>query len=435
MSRTSSRDQSIQAPQPQPLGVILRHIEGKDDPVKMLKIRNNPLGFDSSSLRSSIQIELAHSELVYECTADLKDLDTWRRVGAGVGRSNTLQEFTLNVEPNDRPLSWGPLSWGPNPSRRNDNITTTIIQSISALINGAKHNTSINRFDLHVSTFETFHWIELLQNWQHLNELRLRSAYISVEQGRILAAALRHTSIGLLNLVNCRFESLEQVFQSCLNVTRLHVRCFQGSHFDSIAALLRNPNASLSELKVSFICMHRSNTRDYNEGLRCFKEGLVVVTTGLVQNTKLTRLEIDQSLPGGVVDIDMGPFRNVLCNMSSIDDIVNSNHSLKSIKLGGGGVRVVPIAVPEVITDLLELNKGTNKHEVIYKKLARYYFGRSFDVSLFATLPISVLPKVLGVFNGRDVYMRSLAFVLLRSIPEYADISIESDSKPSTGSD
>ena len=62
------------------------------------------------------------------------------------------------------------------------------------------------------------------------------------------------------------------------------------------------------------------------------------------------------------------------------------------------------VPIPIISSKLLELNKNTkNKEELIRKKIARYYFDGEFDVSLFANMPISHLPKVLTTIEGHAV--------------------------------
>ena len=72
-----------------------------------------------------------------------------------------------------------------------------------------------------------------------------------------------------------------------------------------------------------------------------------------------------------------------------------------------------------MIETCLELNKNATKEKVIRQKIARYYFTGEFDISPFLGMPVSVLPEVLGLIEGDDIYQQSAIFRMLK----YTDLS------------
>ena len=68
-------------------------------------------------------------------------------------------------------------------------------------------------------------------------------------------------------------------------------------------------------------------------------------------------------------------------------------------------------------------NGNPNKDEVIKTKIARYYFVGDFDLTPFARMPISYLPRVLAVMKGDTINRQSAIFRMLKSIPDLCNVS------------
>ena len=84
----------------------------------------------------------------------------------------------------------------------------------------------------------------------------------------------------------------------------------------------------------------------------------------------------------------MSPIAKALCETSSIEQIIASNHTLESITFG---------SVTPIIQECLTLNKKTNRELVIRTKIARYYFQVEFDVSTLASRDAKCLPIIVVV--------------------------------------
>ena len=71
----------------------------------------------------------------------------------------------------------------------------------------------------------------------------------------------------------------------------------------------------------------------------------------------------------------------------------------------------------------LELNKNANKDKVIRKKIARYYFVGNFSISMFAKMPVSVLPEVIRLIELDKNNKLSAIFRILKTIPVLCNVS------------
>ena len=140
--------------------------------------------------------------------------------------------------------------------------------------------------------------------------------------------------------------------------------------------LLGNPRSNLFELDIlSNFCNNA--------------EGLSTIAAGLAGNTTFQILSLL-----GYGEVDLSPIAKALCNTSSIEGIHVSNHTLQKLSTWD-----MP-TLPKMIKACLKLNKNTNKdEEIIRKKISRYYFVGKFSISLFAKMPVSVLPEVLRLIK------------------------------------
>lgn len=102
---------------------------------------------------------------------------------------------------------------------------------------------------------------------------------------------------------------------------------------------------------------------------------------------------------------------NMLCDATTLDSIITSNHQLNQIRFSGGH------HVPNQMIECLHLNLETNKTKVIQNKIIRFYFREDCDLEPFATMPCSVLVKVLSLGNEMNNKLSSI-FTLLGAKPE-----------------
>jgi hypothetical protein len=107
-------------------------------------------------------------------------------------------------------------------------------------------------------------------------------------------------------------------------------------------------------------------------------------------------------------------FDKLLCDISSIESISNSNHTLENIMTSDIN--------PSLFTmRCLSLNKNTNKVKVIRYKIFCFYFVEDFDVAPFSSMAISVVPKVMSQIRKENKH--SAIYRLLRCLPELCNVS------------
>jgi hypothetical protein len=148
------------------------------------------------------------------------------------------------------------------------------------------------------------------------------------------------------------------------------------------------------------------------------------ILASIVGNTKLRSLKLgisDQWLD----DYFHNAFENVLCDYSSLENICNSNHTLETVFCGGNPLHPdYQLQLSAFTRDCLELNKIENKNKVIHNKVMRYYFVGDFDVTPFANVPLSFLPKIMSMIKGRSNQLNAV-FKLLRAIPGLCNVPKE----------
>ena len=123
----------------------------------------------------------------------------------------------------------------------------------------------------------------------------------------------------------------------------------------------------------------------------------------------------------------------VLCDTSSIENTYFSNHSLRMLDVclvneendydsdSSFVGAVVNRLRQEDIKASLSMNKNDDKTQVARQKILRHHFsGERRDISLFATMPETMLPFVTG-WIGCDNIGFSLMYAFIRSLPALID--------------
>ena len=217
---------------------------------------------------------------------------------------------------------------------------------------------------------------------------------------------------------------------ACSRVKLLMVRCrsLSQSQCDSVATLLGDPRSILSEINL-FGPYPRSILSDAIHG-RIDKEGLSTITVGLTRNTTLEKMCL-ADYKG-----DTSLIAQALCDTSSIDRIISSNHTLKEFSISIT-IPFLKQKVPPLIRDYLRLNTKVDKELVIRTKIARYYFHGEFNVLPFASMDMKLLPRVIAMIGGGEtnrnavsfkedvIYGQSAIFRLLKCLPDLCNVQAE----------
>jgi hypothetical protein len=233
---------------------------------------------------------------------------------------------------------------------------------------------------------------------------------VTPEQGRIIATALKDVKLKHLNIDRLRFEdngALEEIVSACSGVKDLEATYIYNSEMSAdqfcarLAALLQNPSALLQSLTIY---EHEADLEI------CLEE----FATSLVGNTKLRSLDI--SAASNYFD-PVDAFDNLLCDSSSLTNICSSNHTLNTMEKSCDLSSRTQVC--------LKLNRNLNKNKVIQNKIMRFYFVGDFDLAPFASMPLSVLVKVMSV-GEKTRKKKTAIFELLRGIPELCNVSSRS---------
>eukprot|EP00956_Cyclotella_meneghiniana_P027944 scaffold64050_cov37-Cyclotella_meneghiniana.AAC.9 len=236
------------------------------------------------------------------------------------------------------------------------------------------------------------------------------SGDVSYDQSLMIESFLIGRSVESFTIKNVKFgvsnrSAFRRIILACSNVKRLEVCGSTVSQCATIAALLGKSTSILSEITLTG---------------KMGDAQISTIAAGLTGNTTLKKMHFSKYQGG------MSPMAEVLCDISSIKGIIESNHTLEEI---------LPMRNwhPRV-RNCLNLNHwNTNENEIARKKIAKYYFVRDFNVSPFYDMSVSVIPEVLSllpkVFRRIDLRKNELTncqsaiFRMLKSIPELCNVS------------
>ena len=218
---------------------------------------------------------------------------------------------------------------------------------------------------------------------------------------------LEEFTMVILDFESADLTAFRRIILACSRIEELTVEhmSLSQSLCDSVASLLRDPTSILSKIYL-FGPIN--------------KEGLSTIAAGLVNNTTLKNLNFAHNSNSSPID-------QVLCDTSSIERIIASNHTLESTDCKN---------MPPHLKDYLRLNKETDKELVIRTKIARYYFQGEFNVSTFASMDMKCLLRVLAMIGGGEtnrnaaifrkghaVHQQSAIFRLLKCLPDLCNVS------------
>jgi hypothetical protein len=171
--------------------------------------------------------------------------------------------------------------------------------------------------------------------------------------------------------------------------------------------LLRDPGAVLKKLIV------RDSDRLHDlKPQQCF----ALIKPSLIVNKTLKFLRI-----GWGLDNIADEFADIICDVSSIESIHNSNHSLREIRIGNQ-------------IQYTDMNENANKTKFIRKKIAKYYFRGDFKTTPFASMSISLMPSVLEMITGSKANRLSAIYRLLKCISDLCEVSSRDPKKLAGGS-
>jgi hypothetical protein len=334
---------------------------------------------------------------------DFSDVSAWRNIGGFINNTPNIVylDLDLDVIADGHPAAECLLSLC-NELRQNKHIVTLKLCSFGAFL-----------FD--IGSF--------LVNNQAILHIYLQYTAVPVtpEQCINIAEAIRDVHLLTLS-IKMTFPdegplapnegSFHHIVSTCTCVEELKVLCMSQSHIESVGLLLLNPSARLRALHLEF----SANTyRNFN----AMSDMETFIIPNLVRNRQLrelffhcSRIQDGQQIIIPLADFRCTSFDRLLCNVSSIENICNSNHTIEKI----AGLRHEFYA-SECTKEYLQLNMNEKKTQVIQNKIVQYYLAAGSHLGPFENTPLSVLAKVLSL-GSKTRNQQTAIFNLLRAFPE-----------------
>lgn len=169
------------------------------------------------------------------------------------------------------------------------------------------------------------------------------------------------------------------------------------------AAVLQNPNSALERVYLHL------NIID--------EDVMVSLANSLTHNNVLKELFLDYD----ETKITVGDtLSNVLCNKSSINATLNSNHTLGRI-INPDDDDIDESELPSDLRFLLQLNRENTKAEAARRKILKVHFCGDFNMQPFIDMNLKVLPYAIA-WMARDEYGSSLLYQFVRNTSLFHDI-------------
>ena len=253
--------------------------------------------------------------------------------------------------------------------------TTLNINANRDLLDGLRRNSSIKQLKLvYVLNLDTAVGGELrpeiLNVYEEKNSLlclRIDSADFTLNGGDIiLANALKRcTNLQQISLhgSNMTDENLQSLVESIRGLSLLEkldlqqTRTIGSIGCQAISTLLEDPHCNL--LTLNICCSGINNI------------GAVIIANSLANNNKLKEIFLHNIGIGKSIIEDA--LSNILCNATSVNSLVKSNHTLEVLYMGRLVLEDIQRPSRQRLVSLLQMNKGTNKRYVAIKKILRYH--------------------------------------------------------------
>ena len=199
-------------------------------------------------------------------------------------------------------------------------------------------------------------------------------------------------------------NQFQKVLFACSNVKELDLCCdFGPKPYYVLAHFLRHP-----AIRVESLNLFSANFR-VRSSCRIDPNYCAIIAEALKYNKSVRFLMMLESDPRFIV--------KVLCYTSSVDSIINSNHTLEHVDFDQDRDWKwrAPRDLRKLLTDLLTVNLNQDKNAVIRTKISRFYFHGDFDISCFRGMQPSVIPRLLALIAKENQF--NAIYNLLRNSP------------------
>ena len=245
------------------------------------------------------------------------------------------------------------------------------------------------------------------------------AAFWPIETG-----TLSHASIHTIYFQYDGFESMLGVLSSCLNMVHLLIGLpawEDAAAFSEVidSTILQNRSSRLITLHIVDLGPWRE--RELNRLVSSIAEGLKVNTT--LQELVLEGYRSEY--------VSVLPIATSLCDPSSIDSIVNSNHTLKSVYIGTNINRRCRCREEMEEEDLLMKCVDINlweksRNDIIQKKVVEFHMNTNFDVTQLDNLPTAALPQLLAILSNPENNCLHGTYWLIKNRLELSEVRARS---------
>ncbi|KAL9180027.1 hypothetical protein ACHAXT_007997 [Thalassiosira profunda] len=350
------------------------------------------------------------------------DLNQWAEIGEDIGRNTRLQRMAVSTD--GLGLTEDEHEMGGLYNKEN----------LEAFCRGLAHNRSLRALSIQECDFSRARLAILhpvvVENHK-LCELRLHQCNLDVADIEMLASAFRWrrdpTSMKTIEISGRTIgdDAVPMIVELCNCCPRLKRLVLQYSKIGNRGC--RELTSLLEDRNTTLRCLNLEDNKFDEEGARA-------LAIAVVGNNTLQCLGLGASFGTGTGRVSevtgWEHFPAVVGDSSSINATYQSNHVLQRL---WGQLRnhcVNRLGLPYDLLFSLRANKGTNKANAARKKIFYFHLRGDFDLAIFLSMDVEVLPTVLG-WIGKDrgdgdsgQTSFSAFYRILRNIPELCGYSL-----------
>ena len=370
----------------------------------------------------------AHQDMskTFITTSDVND---WEHFGRAVQQSNTISKLNISL--------WR-FRRGTSP------ITSDIPHGncLTAFFNLVKFNRSISTFCINMLIITAIPFSDLnffFKNNPAFHGLHLGSSgVITREHSAHLERSLNDIdthyklNIGVVNgspehvlRAGGMASELVHVLHAVRMASEVFIKCVDNTQIEAITLTLGDP---LTRWRMLFIYLSQeSDTR-----MDLDTAGTAIIralrTNHHLQELYAIHDNDDTRRPVFTSNNSMEGFSNLLCNNSSLQSVIDSNHSLRKI---GVEHQIGVDDMFEGVKEYLNLNQNPNKNQVIHYKIMHHFLNSinnvaslnvlndSKNVNCLNNIPLHKVALLLGSSAPNKC---TAVFNIIRKIPELCDV-------------
>ena len=308
--------------------------------------------------------------------------EDWIRLGRAVGQNSNVIVLRVYADDEGQEDDGNPI------------ITTEVQDAFCA---GLAQNRSIEVFISNSIDYTSGRIKNMGPFFSHnanLVEIKLNGCTMDPGDIRSLTEAIKERGKNVKTIRSFTYSSAEvspsqisalmDLSKTCTHLESLRLTRFRTSSdlssCQAIATFLMSKKCMLKTLNL-----HKNPIND---------AGCMIITESLRINRRLKQLWINESRLSNDNDDITGQgfasFIPVVCDASSIDSTLNSNHTLELVNTRWDK------RVPRELLDILEMNRNRDKSTVAKLKVLRYHFNGIFNI---AGLDAKALPHLLAWFS------------------------------------